>query len=327
MKEILSKINKSYSIDPINFKEKVSLGYLSNNFILENQHFKYFLKEYQILDGARIKEVHATKFFFASKEIPIILPLRESNGDTFFQNNGKYYALFPFIKGRIIKRVERSKTAIESTGSMLGKIHLLSKLETPNLVQKKSKPWDKDKFLNDAEIILKEISANPHDSFNQLAAKIIKLKSSLVKSNNIGPTDLNLKNDHLIHGDYHGLNLFFDKNDQIQSVFDLEKTELAPRAYEIARALDLLCFSQQYDSEAFQAAHIFLKGYSNFYPITEKELLNGFTFYYLKKIHSLWIETEHYIKKNYRVDHFLQSEFIMLDYYQNNIEKLVRSIV
>lgn len=39
--------------------------------------------------------------------------------------------------------------------------------------------------------------------------------------------------------------------------------------------------------------------------------------YYLKRMHSLWHETEHYLLGNFRVDSLLQSETNMLKYYDS----------
>lgn len=148
----------------------------------------------------------------------------------------------------------------------------------------------------------------------------------LVAENNLRYEELNLQNEHIIHGDYHGQNIFYDENEEVKYVFDLEKTGVSPRALEIARSLDFMCFSNNYEKESFEDADAFLSSYNEIYPIDKRELSCGIKAFYIRKARSLWIEREHYINGNRRVDCFLKGELSMLKYYSQNLNEFINKL-
>ncbi|MFA7171135.1 MAG: phosphotransferase [Candidatus Paceibacterota bacterium] len=318
----LEKIRKSYAVaKKAELTEIVKKGYLSNNFILRSDEKKLFLKQYRFDDIEKIKEVHRVKFFFSDGGIPIILPIRNNEGDFIFEDAGKLYSLFPFIEGRIIRKEERSQKAFASAGEMLGRIHILSKDSCPHITDCYGREWDKKEFLVRAGAMKERVEKNTErTNFNKMALKTINLKISLAEGNNVRYEDLELKKDHIIHGDYHGQNIFYDNNDEVSYVFDIEKTEISSRILEIARTIDYMCFSNNYKVKNFNDARIFLSAYNKVYPFCAEELTRGIEAYYIKKAHSIWIEEEHYTNNNFRVDCFLEGEFLMLSYYSKNFK-------
>lgn len=307
--------------------EKVSGGYLSHNFILRSDTDKLFLKQYRFDNIKKIQEIHRVKNFFKEGGIPIILPIRNTDGESIFEDNGKFYALFPFVDGRIIRRTEKSQKAFASAGEILGRIHILSRDGFPDIIDSYDRQWDKVEFLKKAQSMKKTIEAIPQKTtFDKLALETINLKIRLAEENDICYEDLALKKDHIIHGDYHGQNIFYDDNDEVQNIFDIEKAELSPRALEVARAIDYMCFSNEYGTKNFNDARNFLSAYREIYPLDTGELARGVKAYYLKKAHSIWIEEEHYIKNNFRVDCFLEDELLMLIYYPDNFDEFIHKL-
>lgn len=245
-------------------------------------------------------------------------------GKYIFEDDGKFYALFPFVEGNIIRRKDRSPKAFASAGKMLGRIHALSKNGFPGIIDSYHKGWDKQTFLEKAETMKEKIEAIPKKAyFDKLALETLSCKIRLAEENEICYEDLGLGKDHIIHGDYHGQNIFYDNNDEVQNIFDIEKTETSPRTIEIARAIDYMCFSNDYAAKSFDDARIFLSAYNEIYPLGIEELARGVRAYYLGKIHSIWIEEEHYIRENFRVDCFLEGELLMLKYCPKNFNKFI----
>jgi Ser/Thr protein kinase RdoA (MazF antagonist) len=325
---VLEKIRDLYEIaGKAELLEKVNSGYLSQNFILQNGSNKLFLKQYRFDDFEKIKEIHRVKLFFSNGGIPIILPIQHNEGDLIFEHDGKFYSLFPFVEGKIIRRAERSRKAFDSTGAMLAEIHILSKNGHPDIIHDYAKGWKKKKFLSEAKNVRRKIETflNKTD-FDKLALSTLDYKTDLVKQNKLQYEKLNLRNDHIIHGDYHGQNIFYDENDEIKYVFDIEKTEVAPRVLEIVRSMDFMCFSNNYEVKNFEDANAYLAAYNKVYPLSKNELIRGMKAYYLKKTHSLWIEKEHYLKNNFRVDVFLEGELLMLRYYSRNFDKFTEKL-
>lgn len=337
MPTLLETIAEKYTLAPPTHHQAVTGGYLSHNQIIGNQDSRYFLKQYRFQNEARIHAIHRAKFFFAEGDIPIILPLRTSSGETYFLFEGKAYALFPFVGGNHLKRGQVSETALLSMAETLAHMHLLGKGIALPGVKARAYGWARKNtsdFIAEVTKILDIISAKPiKDDFDALAEDTLRLKLTLAKQYANVPEPALSGADHLIHGDFHDANLFFDETERVKSVFDLEKVCYWPRVLELIRGVDFTCFSDGSQSGRafadwnFAAAQTFLTAYHQRYPLERTELINGYTNYFVMRVHGLWVETEHYLNNNQRVDGFLSGEPNLLRYFSRNLEALIESIV
>jgi len=124
------------------------------------------------------------------------------------------------------------------------------------------------------------------------------------------------------HGDYLDHNVFFGPNDQVSYVFDFEKTDYSPRTYELFRSLMYSFLSGDILDEDVVRAKLYLQSYLEIYPISKDELSRGLRLFYLKSIHGVWVESEHYLKENVRVDEFLLNDLQRIKYLSENYEYL-----
>jgi len=317
MKDLIAKINKLYGLKIQSF-EKVAKGALSDNYTLIQDNNKYFLKKYRFDNKERIEEVHLSKKYFLDGGIPVVFPIINKEGETYFFFDNAYYALFPFVTNKQFERGTLSKKAIVSLGEMLGRIHLLGK-KSKLPINDFFKEWNKEKALQKISNIEKEINKKTTlTKFDHLAIKNLKMKKDLINENLLTFVDINLANDHLTHGDYLDHNVFFDKNDQVSEVFDFEKTDYSPRMYELFRSLMLTFFNDKFAKENIDNAKLFLNTYLNIYPTSRDELSKGLKLYYLKSIHGIWIESEHFLNNNSRVDEFLKTDNMRIKYLSNH---------
>lgn len=304
--------------------DKVKEGFLSQNYVLGSGRPEYFLKEYRFENSEKIRQIHKIKFYFAEKGIPIILPIINRAKNSFFEHDGKFYAVFPFVTAKTVSRESPPDEALISCAQMLARIHLLSKNETPDLIADIVKGWDKSKFLTEAYEIKRKIEEIlKKTDLDQKYLDTLNLKIKLAKEDDTCYEKLDLKSDHLVHGDYHDKNLFFNNDLSVKYVFDLEKAEYSPRVLELIRSLDFLCLDNRFADENIARARLYFDTYNSLYPIPKKEFENGWKAYYLKKAHSLWLEKEHYLNKNYRIDVFAGEEAKMLNYFQNNFDDFI----
>lgn len=314
------KINKSFG--------KVPGGYLSDNFAVGNNEDKYFLRQYRAkYTKPEIEAIHRIKKFFAKNDVPIILPIPSKSGETFFDFDNRFYALFPFIQEKTRGSSQLTIPTVRSIGKMLAKIHLLSKNGFPNITDDRDRIFNKEKALALGKEIFQIVkNKKVLDKFDKLASKAIPFKLNLIKNNSKTFEDLNLKHDHLIHGDFHELNLFYDEKNEVKYVYDLEKATVAPRSYEIARALDYICL-EKFEQRNIKKASEFVKAYKSFYPISDTELRNGLLFRFIDCFHSFWIEKAHYLDNNFRTDVFYPTESRKLKYYSKNLNKILDKIL
>lgn len=326
MKLLLTKIFEDYGLN-LTFVERVTKGFLSQNYVLSgNGTTKYFLKTYRFDDSERIREIHLVKKYFSNGGIPVILPLSDKKRNTFFLFEDKYFALFPFIPDKQLERGSFTETAIMSLGNMLGRVHLLGK-HAALPIREKFKIWDTENALEKIEAIERAIDNSTYNEFDKLALESIRMKKELILSNEMTFEGLNLPSDHLIHGDFLDHNVFFDSDDKVSYVFDFEKTDYSPRMYELFRSLMYSFLSGDILGGDIVRAKLYLDSYLKTYPVSKNELSRGLKLFYLKSIHGVWVESEHYLKNNVRVDEFLAKDFQRTRYLSENYESLKNELL
>lgn len=325
--ELVDQVNNLFSeAKNAVFSEKVRDGFLSDNYILTNGNKRYFLKQYRYEHDYKIKEIHRVKFFLSSAGVPIILPIKNKFGESFFNYEDKLYALFPFVNGSVIANSVRSEKANISAGKMLAKIHLVGRKGFPD-VGEQAKGWDRAKFTTEVGLIEKELNKIKNkNEFDELVTKSVGVKKRLVGRNKIEYADLSLESPQLIHGDYHERNIFFDENDQVKYVFDLEKTAISPRVLELVRSVMLMFFADGFEKDKFNDAHVYIEAYRDIFPVTKRELIKGFRAHFINSAHSLWVEKEHYLVGNTRVDSLLNSNLKILEYFEHNFDDFVENL-
>lgn len=323
---LVEKIESLYGLRDVQFLRKIRSGYLSHNFVVQSGKEKYFLKQYKYDDLERVEQIHRVQDFFHTGGIPIIHAIIAKNGNEIFEYKKKFFTLLPYVQARLVRKKDRTLEAYFSAGQMLAKIHLLSKNGYPKILDNRFRHWRKEEFEEQYQEIFSHIARKKKkSSFDRLALKVIKLKRELANAEKLNFN--NFKPTHIIHGDYHGSNIFFDRHDNVSHVFDIEKAEAAPRAYELARSLDFMCFSTTFNEQAFKRGKEYLRGYNSFYPISKKELVVGLKLNYLIMIYTLWILKEHYVIKSTRADDLLDSQYISLKYYSKNFDVFVRKLL
>jgi len=326
MEKLLKKINKLYKTDISSF-EKVAKGSSSENYFLKDGQKKFFLKKYGFNDTKRITEIHNSKKYFANGGIPVILPISLLDGNTFFTDNNSQYTLFPFVDEKQSERGFLTNTEIISLGKMLGQIHLLGK-NTTLPIEEKTKSWNGEKTLENIEIIRLEISKKTVlTDFDKLALENINLKKRLILSTPTTYEDLNLPSDHLIHGDYSDQNVFFNSSNEVSHVFDLDRVCYSPRMYEFFKSMMYSIMSSDINDEDIEKAKLYLNAYLEVYPVSKDEIINGLRFFYIKAIHNVWIENEHYTKNNNRLDRFLIDDFKKIQYLSNHFQEFVEKLL
>lgn len=317
--KLIQKINELYGLQ-VHSSEKVTKGFLSENHIIYQNDAKYFLKRYRFDNKERIEEIHSAEKYFADGGIPAILPVFNKEGETFFCFEEAYFAVFPFISDKQLDRGLLTDTAVKSLGETLGKIHLLGK-RAKLAIKERFKPWNKKNAIEKIEAIHLEIKKKSNlGDFDILALESIQAKKRLIQSNLTTYEDLNLPSDHLIHGDYLDHNVFFGADDKVSFVFDFEKTDYSPRMYELFRSLAYAFLSNSVADDDIKRAKLYLNSYLAVYPAPADELARGLKLFFLKSIHGLWVEGEHYLKNNDRTDEFLPNDFQRIKYLSENFK-------
>lgn len=313
LESVIEHINKCYRLKgEARFFDFVTQGMLSHNYIISAGNAKYFLKRYRYDDERRIADIHKVKVYFAHEKIPVILPIKDNDGTTFFKNHTSFYALFPFIEARTIKRGEHSAASIISTAQMHARTHLAGKKLSIPIIHKQQKSivevlskFDR-KYSQIESALLKH---NDNSEIDTIARKLFAKKAKERQKLQSLTSLVNIANDHLIHGDYHDQNIFYTSSGSVEYIFDFELCKMAPRAFELIRAIDFICLHDSLDERAREQAKLYFEAYCEIYPLARQEFVDSLDSYCLQSRLDLWILEEKYIKQNDRVDSlFIKSE-------------------
>jgi len=323
-------LSASYQLPALQSITPVDAGYLSRNWLIATNDGHYFLKQYRFDDFTPVAAAHTALFHFHRSGIPVIVPLATVDDQTICTWHERYYSLFPFVTARQLRRGALSQQAVQSIGTMLARLHLAGRNVKVPHVRERLPQDGRARFVREATTILERIARqSPHTQFDELAATTVRRQLALVAETAMDYTTLGLAADHLLHGDFHDGNLFFNKRDEVSALYDWEKTEIAPRESEVVRALLFTCFSNPdnfrgtFALRNFALGEQFLKAYHTCYPLELATLRAAVHARYWGSLCSLWVPTEHYLRQNHRVDLFLESNLAEITYFAGQMAPFV----
>lgn len=328
MEKMLECIAGLYGID-VKWEEKVTKGFLSENHILADNKTgkKYFLKRYRFDTKDKIQQIHIAKFYFAEKAVPVIIPIADKDGKTFFVFEEAYFALFPYINGHHIESKNLTIENINSLAQTLGAIHKAG-MNAHTGITEVFAGWNKEKLLiRNTELISSIEHKTDKNAFDIHALEDLKLRRSIIESNTQAFEDFELPANCLIHGDYHIGNVFFDNFGHVSHVFDFEKTIYAPRTFELFRSTVFIFFGTSISTDDVHKARLYIQAYRAIMPTSSEELKKGFRLFFLRFVHGFWVQNEHYLKGNTRVDQFLIQDYERTLYFSEHLDDLIHLLI
>ncbi len=267
-------------------------GYMSQNFRIDTSSGAYFLKQYRNRISTVLHEIKHAERYFASHGLPVIVPVADRYGRPSFWLDGHWFSLFPFIDGSAPIFGQLTNAIVRSQGQMLGRFHEAGR-KFEHWHFQPLRLWDKDKFFMEfVELEQELLSRSSRSVFENRILDVLRLKAKIVRANTLLPHHLPLSYDGLLHGDFIYQNTFMNEKDEVTHVFDLEKTCIGPRAYELARSLLVTCFDDGWEEKNFDLARTFLEGYRKKQGMTYEEFERGVKMYMINVTHMTWIEAK-----------------------------------
>lgn len=326
LKEYISEI---YTIGPVVVITKLDTGYLTDNSLVETvNHQKFFLKCHRSEIEPSIQFIESAERFFSQNGIPVVMPIHTMGEESHFRYDGRLYSLYPFVTGLQYKRSQLTDRHIINLAKNLAQMHLLSETRLPlGLDQDAQESWDSSKTLTKIGQVQELISKKTmKENFDNTAERILSIKDQFISRNTVSYLDLGLQNDVLMHGDYQEQNVFFNHDADVIHIFDFEKAKIGPRALELVRSLMLMCFNNRYEDDCFEKAKLYISAYNSVYPIQQELLIAALRAYIVKSFHSAWVEGEHYLKNNNRLDSFLTQSLISLEYMSAHMDDFISRV-
>lgn len=211
--EDIEEILRNYNLRLKSFY-KIKTGILNTNYFLDTEEGKFVLR---VFEGGRSyeEENQELDFLLEIKDIiPCCIPLKNSNKKNYIVYKEKMIALFYFIEGEPIKKIDID--LLKEIGKYLGKLHNFSKGK--NLIRKSR--IDMDVYYNKIDFNLIPISA----------IEKLKIKSIYEETKYF---DFSLLPSGIIHNDIFPDNVFI-KDGHIEGILDFNEAQTAPFIYDIA---------------------------------------------------------------------------------------------
>lgn len=332
---LLVQIGQTYGLKGVTLVRKVTVGALSNNYVIASGGRRYFLKRYRAKAKDRIVGIHAAKHFFSTGGIPVILPLPTQAGSTYFLYEDEAYALFPYVVGKQVRAVRSlSPAQARSLGSTLAKMHRLSSKKLPRIRAPRIPAWTvtygnelQQRLETTVQRIIQVIARKKvKNQFDRRTHQLLELKLQLASRNPRRFNVQTLGKPHVTHGDYHIGNVFFNAQGEVSHVFDFEKFELYPRSLELFRSLYISCFNGRFTAESFKKAKAYMRAYNVVYPIRREEFAQAVRYAAYRHVYSTWVEAEHYLHHNTRTDKFLLGDWLSVRYFSEYVETFIEKV-
>lgn len=310
MIEKIQAIVNSYGLSVVD-AELITKGFLSENFKVVCENGIYFLKQYRAeLDQNRVEDIHKSKVFFAGQGIPVVMPIANDRGDFFVSHEGRFFALFPFVNGHTYPDQHCSMLELRSLARMLARVHNAGETADVGYVGKSFEQKNKEETLAHAQTVIaaieNEILRTGGTEFDQSALRIAREKQKLIREWSF--SEQKPLPHILVHYDLHAGNVFFDDDDQVQHVFDFELVQHEPAAFDVVRTMTIVCMDYGLREEKWDRVHNFLDAYREVRALSEEDLRAGVIEFIKYRTTSFWVEEEHYLKNNVRIDRFLECD-------------------
>jgi len=308
--EQLSALCRAFDLGTSISVEENHEGVLNRNYVLKTDRGQYFIKSVRDSRKLDIPYIAAVEQYMHVSGIPAVCMVKTVTGDLYLEADSEVFTVYPYIASK--KLGDYVDSDFERMGSLLAQIHRAGSAAAASSQFKEKTFKEKDTTIlrEKLEMYRDKIQANEYkDTTDLLFLEYIDTK--LRSMSELVP--IHMENDTLVHGDYHARNLLFGEDRQITGVCDWEKAELSPRAYEIARSVQYICFEGDEDYKydeviAVQQAQAFMRGYNSVYPIAPKELQMGYALRLRKLVYSVWIEDQHYLRGDTRSNKFIPHE-------------------
>lgn len=296
----LDTLCQAWNIAPLLAARTPETGTIHQTLLLETSAGNYALRSYRYPPEKRkrIEAEHALIAYARSHNLPAVAPLPLPNGDTILEHDGRLHALFPFARGYQTKRGKITPAENIAMGAFLARMHRALHDYPHDRVANRIFNADHEATLKTISEIEAIIQARPQpDDYDTQA--LIRLQERRLWLETAQPPDETAFaqiEQQVIHGDYQETNLFFE-DDTVSAIIDWDQSYVAPRTWEVMRALHYLF---QFNPAP---CHLFLEAYRRELPLSAEELDITANVYSWIRTHDMWLYEEYAINESVSFSH------------------------
>jgi homoserine kinase type II len=302
---------------------------LSQNLFATTARGAFFLKGYRYAEPAPVAREHRVLAFLAERGIPAVSPLLTPGGESFLRVGGRIWAVFPRLADvqRTGDRLAPADAA--AMGGALGRIHAaLAQFPSAEAARYPVKLlWDSDQAMREMAGYEAAIGRLPTLApFDQHALSSFAYRRTLLAAGLPGAEAFARLPSHVLHGDFHDGNVFFDRHGSVSGVVDWELAAVGPRAFELIRALDVaLRLPADLDAGGARVQAL-LHAYIGEVDLTYEECMAMPEMYLAHRVHSLWVYEEHYRLGSARTDQIAMQDIADLEWWIANRRRVALAL-
>jgi homoserine kinase type II len=292
----------AWRIGPVLAAATPDSGTINRTLLVETAAGRFVLRAYRHAERQPVEREHAVIAHVCRHGLPAVAPLPLPGGGTILAREGRFYALFPHAPGAQVRRGQLAEREFAAMGACLAALHqaLRSCPATPSA--RRAFAIDRGATLagiDELAAAIRELRSGcdfDRHVLRRLAARRTWVDQSPLEA----LPDLAGVAQQLIHGDYQETNLFF-LNGRVAAIIDWDQNYVAPRAWEVVRALHLTC------KFAVEPSRAFVEAYRAAAPLDLAELDLVARSYGLMRAHDLWLYRAIYLDGNDRLRQFVSS--------------------
>ncbi len=252
---------------------------------------------------ARAEWEHTAISHAADRGLPVCRPLPLPDGGTVWEGGGELFALFPLAVGRQVRREKLGDGEVTAAGRCLAQVHLAFADFPITQARAKTFAFDTAGTLERLARVEAAITgrATRTDADRAALRHLAGCRQWLQQAAALDEDRQCLfaaLPHQVVHGDFQETNLFFNGGD-VSAVIDWDQCGVAPRAWEVLRALHLMLGLAPGPCRALLAA------YRNLCPLPQRELHEAAACYGVLADQNLWVYEAVYLEGNDRVRRFL----------------------
>jgi Ser/Thr protein kinase RdoA (MazF antagonist) len=329
---IAQQVARHLSLGEVRHLEAVKGGLLNRALMATTPSGRWFLKGSRYPDPDPVVREHEVASVARRAGIPSPAPVVTRDGTTTTWAGNRWWVAYPYVDGRHIARSDVDESTAELLGETLGRIHAALDDAPIDLVRRLP-----TKGAPSAELTLDRIRAFEANiarrpvatAFDGHALASLAYRRSVIE----GEASTRWSGDTLptgvIHGDFHVGNVrFVGANSLVVSaVLDWELAAVAPRALDVARALDLTIDLQSDLGQGAPRVRAFARGYGR------HATLNGLAaerlphLYRVARAHSLWVYEEHYRQGEAPTDAVAIDDLATLQWWHRERDAIASTVV
>lgn len=298
----------AWGLGPVISAAAPAAGTVNETLLLATPTGDYALRAYRHRDRAPVAREHAVIAYVRARGLPAVAPLTLPTGDTILERDGRCYALFPHAPGRQLDQPDLGPAEATAMGAFLGLLHRALADFPPGRVPRRQFAFDRAATLAGSARLTDAIGRRPdRDAVDDDAlAWLAGQRAWVARGPATARADFAPLPEQVIHGDYQQTNLFF-QGGWVSAIIDWDQTYVAPRAWEVVRALHLVFALAPDPCRRFVAA------YRAVLPLPTPDLDRTAASYALKVAHDLWLFEALYLQGNDRVRPFIpRGGFVLL---------------